>query len=645
MSPDIRAPLVLFYHNALKSLVFGLAELCFGLAMQYLFACVASGCNLFTPFMMFAEGIRQRLLFVWDRGFRSGPGGLVLAFSITLLAAKFYGTMLWSLDSPGYLLVGTNKTITAFQNPVVASADSVIHLSVSPDDLWSVERDLPRRMTINLFAVENLTLTEKVSQGQPEVVDATRSGLGARIWLDDKGFSVSPDDSVMEVREKDASGRTVSAICLVDLLPRTDGLIWNCAFNNSAAQELVPRSTTRPMLHWDDETDQAFDTRYILPNRLDNIWATLGMGVGTGLMKQVFTVTKGNRRHVFLHTAYRYAMVTPPISRFDRSQIDDFLLRSWSTNESVQEMYMERLALVSRSVRLAQAQGKSFIHGFNFPINNTSTFQARWEYLTYESDGPVYSTLRFSTSEITLLRSETLPAHRVPTPFNNQTCQGSFMNLAYGGRVVGTDCLLSETDVEWSAAHNLSTTARFFGQVDTSAVLVITGLGDSRANESAVAVDDAVARWLDTRYPRLDALLIARGYAVGVDPALVTVTQTSVVPAVSLLQLVLAAVPVILFVVTWIAISFLPEQWSHTPLWNLVVSTAGGEAPLRSEGFWGRVWAWLWGKMIGGDLVHFHEVALKDTGEKQVMTIAGGEVMWASPADTADTPAPLKFMV
>ena len=133
-----------------------LAELCFGLAVQYLFACIASGRNLFTLFTMFAEGIRQRLLFVWDRGFHSGPGGLVFGFSITLLAHKFYGTMLWFLDSPGYLLVGRNKTIAVFPDPFVASADSVIHLSVSPDALRSVEPDLDRRITVYLFAVENL---------------------------------------------------------------------------------------------------------------------------------------------------------------------------------------------------------------------------------------------------------------------------------------------------------------------------------------------------------------------------------------------------------------------------------------------------------------------------------------------------------
>jgi len=111
--------------------------------------------------------------------------------------------MLWSLDSPGYLLVGTNKTVTAFHGPFVASVESVIYLSVGPDVLRSVERDLDRRITGNLFAVENLTLTEEVSRGQPEIVDTTRSGLGARVWLDNKGFSVSPDNSRSGQRQAD----------------------------------------------------------------------------------------------------------------------------------------------------------------------------------------------------------------------------------------------------------------------------------------------------------------------------------------------------------------------------------------------------------------------------------------------------------
>jgi hypothetical protein len=91
----------------------------------------------------------------------------------------------------------------------------------------------------------------------------------------------------------------------------------------------------------------------------------------------------------------------------------------------MQEMIMPLLDLVYRYVLLAQAQNKSFIYGYNYPGGNSAAGQITWEYLTYESDGmPVYSTLRFSTSDMVLLRSETLPAHRVPASFNNETCPG-----------------------------------------------------------------------------------------------------------------------------------------------------------------------------------------------------------------------------
>ncbi len=189
----------------------------------------------------------------------------------------------------------------------------------------------------------------------------------------------------------------------------------------------------KPEIHWDDASDLAHDSRYIRPDRLENLWASYGEGVATAMMKQVFTVTKGNRRHTFLETVLRATLLTTPASPLAATEIDDLVRRSFSTNMTLQQFPL--LSAVSRFIGLAQAQNKSFTAGL-IVGDGVTAGQASWEYLTFENNKlPVYSTLRFSRTDITLISSETLPASRVPAPFHNQTCAAKFMNLAYGGTV------------------------------------------------------------------------------------------------------------------------------------------------------------------------------------------------------------------
>jgi len=222
---------------------------------------------------------------------------------------------------------------------------------------------------------------------------------------------------------------------------------------------------------------------------------------------------------------------------------------------------------------LPRRRTEASFFGLNSADNNISAYQFTWDYLAVESGhSPLYSLLRFATSEILLIRSETLSPSRVPTPFNNQACPASFMNIAYGGRVTGTDCRIAETNLDWAKSKNKSTQARFFGQVDTSAVLLLTGLGDGQSNRSADALDETIQQWL--YWPpvlnRLNSLLLARGFAVGVDASLVTVTETSLIPAASWLQFTLVFLAVTLALVLWVVVTCLPtDQWSHTLLWNL----------------------------------------------------------------------------
>ncbi|KAK3897774.1 hypothetical protein C8A05DRAFT_38652 [Staphylotrichum tortipilum] len=54
--------------------------------------------------------------------------------------------------------------------------------------------------------------------------------------------------------------------------------------------------------------------------------------------------------------------------------------------------------------------------------------------------------------------------------------------------VACTDCDVGEGAIPATGA----TTARFFGQADMAAVLVLVGLGDGRSNVSAAALDQTV---------------------------------------------------------------------------------------------------------------------------------------------------------
>ncbi len=621
---------IILYYNAVKSLIFGTASLFFGLSVNYIFARIAAAGGDFAAYLMFSEGYRQRAFFIWSRGFRAPVSQLVLWFTVVGLVASLYSTLIWSLDFPGYVLQTSNKSLAAFDRPFLDAPEYIVNLPINADTLEPLELDLARRLTANLIKPEkNLTL-EAVSLGQPQVVNATQPDAGARIWLDEDGFSVSPDDLVWVMQTTNASGQIVPVkACAPKVLASPFvGWVWSCTFNNTSGLDQMGHTTSRPQVHWDDESDLVLDTRYIRPNRIDNIWASYSTGAGTAQMKQVFTVTKGNRRHTFSHLAFRTSLWTPPTSLFAASEIDDLLWRVSGRNDTERQQALPILSVVSRDIQLAQAEKNCFIYGYNLALDNTTVSQVTWEYLTVTSETdkmPIYSVLRYGVSAIELVRSETLPASRVPAPFNNESCPTTFMNVAYGGRVIGTDCRLAETDVDWAKSRNLSSRPRFFGQVDTSAVLIMTGLGDGQSNHSAVALDERVWQWVNSPAvaERIDSLLLARGFAVGVDATLVTVAETYPVAAASWLQLTLVLISPVLLMLSWALLSFTAgEEWSHTLQWNLVESLMKGES--TSGKGWRR-------RLRGGDFTNPPEVTMTGTGDERELFIAERQVKWAEP--------------
>jgi hypothetical protein len=213
----------------------------------------------------------------------------------------------------------------------------------------------------------------------------------------------------------------------------------------------------------------------------------------------------------------------------------------------------------------AQDENVSHYVGRDYPSNSNRTVsQSGWGFFTYAVNGMgVYSIIIVTDTKITLLRSETLDHE--PTPF--KPCdQGAFQNEAFGGNVSQTDCV--------GLMFN-STKNTFFGQVDTSAVLILYGLGNGRSNLSSESFDDKVDSWIYDMRGEIDSLLMARGYIASVDPSLVAIGVKTLTVAVSGLQLFLSAFAALLAAAAWLGLLFFADaHWSNTFLSNLVYSTA-----------------------------------------------------------------------
>jgi hypothetical protein len=542
-------------NNAVKSLVFLAAQVLVAWAVYKFASLLAAKLNQFTSLLMFSEDYIQRGWYLGTRGV-SGSSILVLLFTVFYALAHLFGTLLWALDAPGYIMQSRNVSASEIGGAVLANPAYVVQLPVNGSNMTTIDDDLPRAFGVNLFDSSlNLTLTGEFARGDRQVTPATQPKAGGRIWLDEQGLSVSPDTMAMFVYETDKDGKITSPCRGYQYTGKIWG--WNCTFNNSLASQLTDNLGGRPEVHWDDKTDAMDQSRYIRINRLDNVWASFGSGGGTAVMKQMFAVTKGTRRHTFLLSFFRCTLLTKPTVPFQPDEISDILKRTWSTNET--EQHAPLLDKLFTSITAAQDQGRSFTYGINSVSNsNFSATQVGWEYLTsMVDDRALYSMLRITLTNITLVRSENITS--APAPF--EPCEAYYMNEAYGGKVTGTDCIGSEVFPD----------ARFFGQVDTSAVLILYGLGAGRTNASADALYQPVWEWYVGRAERMDALLLSRGLLVSVSPALVTVALSSVQEAVSHLQILLVALAALFAAAGWLALQLLAgPHWSNTLLANLV---------------------------------------------------------------------------
>lgn len=502
----------------------------------------------------------QKFYFLISRGF-SRESLVVVLFASCYAAASLYGTLLWGLDAPGYIMQSTNTTAMTLNGSRLESPGYITYLDVQPNKLPSIQKDLPQLIGAQLFkSGVNFSLTTDVNRGRPEYTNATLPGSGGRIWLDSEGLSVTTDTNVMtSYMTNDTAGRLIPMECPTRFIGETTSQFWNCTFNNTFVQPLLTGILGLPEVHWDDASDNGYDTRYIKPDRKRNIWASFGQGGGSSGMKQMFTVTKGKRRHSFIESTTRYTLMTQPGIPFASPEVDDFLRRTWSTN--VTERQAPIITRLYNDITRAQTRGKSYQFGIiEAPTNITNT-QVLWQYLTPETDGlAIFSLIRVSITNITLIRSENIPV--APTPF--KLCDTTFMNVVYGGVVEDTDC---------STAKQGQPT-QFWGQVDTSAVLIMNGLGDGRSNISALAVDESVMQWSEKNYAYMDDLLISRGFVLSIDPSLVTVNVSILRPAISYLQIFLVVIAALFALISYLLTRFLAtSHWTSSLLAILLAPT------------------------------------------------------------------------
>ncbi|KAM4067440.1 hypothetical protein HRG_001377 [Hirsutella rhossiliensis] len=352
--------------------------------------------------------------------------------------------------------------------------------------------------------------------------------------------------------------------------------VWNCTFNSTFSRGIVGQTVGRPEVHWDDESDLKLDSRWVKPNRVDNIWASFGTGGGSAVMMQVFTVTKGTRRHTFVESVFRATMATSPAVPFATQDVEDLVRRTWSTNETDRNNPL--IGQIVEGIMSAQDQNLSYHFGVDAAENgNLTVFQSSWGYftLTNSNTGKAeYSLVSASGTNITLIRSETID--KPPTPF--EKCDhGSFQNEAFGGRITQTDCASAKLDYDRNV---------FYGQVDTAAVLILYGLGKVRSNFSSDALDNNALSWTRNMWATMQGLLVARGYIVSVDPALVTISVNKLIVAMSGLQLLLSMLAVVLAGAAWLALAcFADAHWSNTFLSSFIHTTTERDGKKSKPGY------------------------------------------------------------
>ena len=253
---------------------------------------------------------------------------------------------------------------------------------------------------------------------------------------------------------------------------------WKCPLRNSDALAIFQQPMGQPQYWWDSNTT----SDYIRPSKTDNPWQALRTGGNTALMKQVFTVTKALRRHTFLQTTFKTTMISYAPMVFADADVTDFINRLWGDPN---QAMTPAVRILADAVLQAQNNKTSLTFG-SFAQQDEGTvvsYNTEYLYITNPTDDSlVYAAMRFASTNITLVDSETLLNEPAPLA----ACNGSATNIATGGVVRSTTCVPSTTPSQ----------PRFLGQVDTTSMVIINDiLGDGTKDTSAVALNKTGVDW------------------------------------------------------------------------------------------------------------------------------------------------------
>ncbi len=507
--------------NAVKNIVFRVSAIVLNFVVFRTFAFIAFRQQDYTSFLMFAEDVIQKAFFVVNRVNKQAV--LVFLFAALTFGAGFYDSLIWAFDAPGYVL-RTQRVSADTLSPQMLPNPA--YVTFIPNNVSDV--DIETTLGTNLYASGlNFSLPGiyqlQPAEVVPEQVPLTDPDSAPRIWLDTDGFAVGLDQSIM-VWAGCGVGNAPSGV------PGVQAQGWACATNNSNSLNIFEQAMGVPQIWWDRD-----HAEYLFPNRKDNPWYNLQREGETAIMKQVFAVTKGNKRHTFLQTMLKATMLGIP--DLEDAQITDIIRRVWSgpSGDANATLSTAVQNLVDH-VLSAKANGTSYVFG-SFIQQNDTVYALSAEFLNIPSSTgeTLYSVLRSVVTDTVLISSETLSAP--PTPA--EPCA-----LVYHNTVYGVDRQTNCNTAAVKENQTVPATGPFLGQVDISAVAIMTDiLGDGTMNTSAGALEQAGLDWYTENSKQLDQLLISRALIVRGARSSVLVDTTHTVAAVSYMQLFLVALP------------------------------------------------------------------------------------------------------
>ncbi|KAF8986313.1 hypothetical protein BDQ17DRAFT_1335638 [Cyathus striatus] len=402
---------------------------------------------------------------------------------------------------------------------LLESPGYIITVSDPPENLNAI--DIAQTVSANLFNPgSNLSLPGVYSPGPKEALPPHNPCLRPSEWI------------LSRIGRHMAFTRQFPALRVSNI--DNNHLRWNCSISNTDAVALWARPAGNPRVWWDSRQVTPDD---MTPDLKENAWYSLGRYGDTAAMKQVFTVTKDNRRHTFLESVMKVSMLTyfPP---FQNNDVIDLIRRIWDDDPTFPvSSNPDSVAQVINAFSLGYLTQQDYgVHAFSMDVLNIAN----------TSTTPPFANFRIITSNITLIRSETIDT----SPVSFASCpSGPYVNLAYGGRVRSTTC-------DTSGVPRNDSLSGFLGQFDTSSVLMFTNaLGDGSTNSSNGAFSTTGLNWYDLHVNDIDNALLSRAFVLGGDPSNTQVLANTLESALSYLQLILICVPALFAVFAWLLMS------------------------------------------------------------------------------------------